>query len=250
MTVAKWLLFLTLIPSRALLAQVKDTTLTVYFSTDIYKLDSDQAKQIEQFAAAVSGISSITGYADSVGTVDYNLKLSMERAKSVADILKQKVSEQLVDYRGEMVVRSSELSKNRVVEIKAILSEDPIIDSFDIQHIFFLPDKPIITAESYPNVDRLVQRLKRYKKACFELIGHVNYDSKRPSPVLESMFRLSEQRAGVIKNILVENNISVDRIESRGVGNSQPLFPNPINDEQRKQNMRVQVVVYNCVHKE
>src|SRR5437868_5100508 len=115
----------------------------------------------------------------------------MERAKSVADILKQNVSDKLVDYKGEMVVRSSELSKNRVVEINGRIAENTIIDIFDIEYILFISDKPIITPDSYPNVVRLVNRLKGYKNACYELVGHVNYESRRPSAALESMFRLS-----------------------------------------------------------
>jgi outer membrane protein OmpA-like peptidoglycan-associated protein len=249
MSVVKWLLFLVVIPSNALLSQVRDTTLTVYFSTDVFELDSFQTKQIKEFAAVVSGITKVTGYADSIGTVEYNYNLSMERAKSVAHILKQDLSDKLIDYKGETFVRSNELSKNRVVEINGYVSESLIIDIFDIEYILFVPDKPIITPESLPNVQRLVKRLKGYKFSCFELIGHVNYESRRPSSVLKSMFKLSEQRACVIKDLLVENGIPANRIQSRGVGNSQPIYADPVNDEERKKNMRVQVIVYSCIPK-
>jgi OOP family OmpA-OmpF porin len=63
------------------------------------------------------------------------------------------------------------------------------------------------------------------------------------------MFKLSEQRASVIKDLLVENDIPANRIQSRGVGNTRPIYPDPVNDEERKQNMRVQVIVYRCIPK-
>jgi outer membrane protein OmpA-like peptidoglycan-associated protein len=51
----------------------------------------------------------------------------------------------------------------------------------------------------------------------------------------------------VIKDLLVENGIPVDHIKHRGVGNTQPIYPDPTNDEERKKNMRVEVIVYKCV---
>ncbi|HUQ66505.1 MAG TPA: OmpA family protein, partial [Flavitalea sp.] len=152
--------------------------------------------------------------------------------------------EKLIDYKGEKFVRSNDLSKNRAVEINGLVTEHEIVDIFDVENLLFVPDKPIITPESLPYVQRLVQRIKSYKNSCFELVGHVNYQSKRASSLLTSMFKLSEQRANVVKQLLVENHIPDNRIVCRGVGNSQPIYPDPVNDGERKKNMRVQVIVY------
>lgn len=244
MSVAKWLLFFVLFPSKTLISQIRDTTLTIYFSTDVFELDSFQTKQIKEFAAVISGVTNVTGFADSIGTVEYNLILSMHRAKSVAGILKESVSDKLIDFKGETFVRSNELSRNRVVEINGYVSEKHIVDMFDIEHIWFIPDQPIIAPESLANVQRLVKRLNGYKNSCFELIGHVNYESKRSSALLNSMFKLSAQRAAVIKDILVENGFPAKSIESRGVGNTQPIYSDPLNDEERRKNMRVQAIIY------
>jgi hypothetical protein len=90
----------------------------------------------------------------------------MKRANSVADILKQNLSDKLIVYKGETFVRGNELIKNRVVEINGYVSENSIIDIFDIEYILFVPDKPTITPESLPNVQRLMKRLKANKNAC------------------------------------------------------------------------------------
>jgi outer membrane protein OmpA-like peptidoglycan-associated protein len=228
----------------SLYSQVKDTTLIVYFPTDVFETDSSQARQIKDFAAAVAGISRITGYTDSIGTEEYNLNLSKQRARSVAYILKHDLPDKLIDYKGEAFVRSNDLSKNRIVEINGYVTENQIIDIFDVDNIFFVPDKPIITPESLPYVQTLVRRLKTYKNAYFELVGHVNYQSKHSSSFLKDLFKLSEQRANVINDLLVENGIPADHIQHRGVGNTQPIYPDPANDEQRRKNMRVEVIVY------
>lgn len=240
----KWILLIVFFPSNHLLSQTRDTTLAIYFSTNVYELDSSQTKHIEEFAAAVSGISKVTGYADSVGTVEYNLELSRERANTVARLLKENLPGKLIEYKGETFVRSSDLSKNRMVEIIGYLSAQPIVDMFDLDYIWFIADKPVIAPESLPNVQRLVTRLKGYHHARFQLIGHVNYESKRPSALLNSMFKLSEQRAGVIREVLIGNGIPAARIQSRGAGNTEPIFAEPANDEERRKNMRVQVIVY------
>jgi hypothetical protein len=112
----------------------------------------------------------------------------MERARSVAHILKQHLPEKLVEYKGEAFVRSNDLSKNRVAEIHGYVAENPIVDIFTVENIFFVPDKPIITPESFPYVQALVRRLKAYGNSCFDLVGHVNYQSRHPSSFLKESF--------------------------------------------------------------
>jgi outer membrane protein OmpA-like peptidoglycan-associated protein len=65
----------------------KDTTLVLYFKSAYYKLNRSQIEQIEKFENVVSDVKSIVGYADSIGTAAYNLKLSKMRAFDVYQIV-------------------------------------------------------------------------------------------------------------------------------------------------------------------
>lgn len=61
-----------------------------------------------------------------------------------------------------------------------------------------MPDRPIITPESINAIPQLLQKIKSYKNGHFEIIGHVNYQSKRDEGFLQELYKLSEARAKVI----------------------------------------------------
>ncbi|MEO8584020.1 MAG: OmpA family protein [Flavitalea sp.] len=235
--------------------QMKDTSLTVFFATDVYALKDTQVIEINNFLSLVNGVKEITGYADTVGSLPYNRNLSRLRAISVYRILPTGIhfGKQPV-YRGEEFVQNIDLAKNRKVEIVGfkrqdnltdeVQSPDSLIDAFDIENINFIPDRPIITPESMVSIPRLVNRIKSYKNVRFEIIGHVNYQSKNDPSYLKDLFKLSVERAKLIYLILIDNGIAAKEIQYKGVGNSQPLIKAPVNDEERYKNMRVQILVF------
>src|SRR4051812_38770367 len=57
-----------------------DTVLIVHFNTNISELDSVQAKSILSFISSVREIENVIGFADSIGSSEYNLNLSKRRA--------------------------------------------------------------------------------------------------------------------------------------------------------------------------
>ncbi|MFL5787234.1 MAG: OmpA family protein, partial [Flavisolibacter sp.] len=143
-----------------------------------------------------------------------------------------------------------DLAKNRKVEIvasipipAAISSDNKIINSFNLDNIYFLPDRAIVTDESIPYINELANRLKTYKTEYFEIIGHVNYQSKKDSSQLQDLYLLSERRAKKIYDMLIEKGIPSSRMTYKGVGNSQPIYPNPINEDEKRKNMRLEVII-------
>lgn len=127
---------------------------------------------------------------------------------------------------------------------KRVDTKDSVIEVLELENVFFVPDKPIIVQQSIPYVNLLATRLKLYKDVRFEIVGHVNFQGLKTREIMAmDLFKLSEQRAKVIYDLLVDNGISADKLKFRGVGNSQPVFADPQNDDERKRNMRVQVFV-------
>ncbi|HVG13586.1 MAG TPA: OmpA family protein, partial [Chitinophagaceae bacterium] len=117
------------------------------------------------------------------------------------------------------------------------------VSNIYLDHVYFLPDKPVITYESLTDIEELAKNLKTYTTETFEIIGHINYQSRFDSTHLTDLYQLSELRAKAVYESLVESGIPKSRMTYRGVGNAQPVYPSPENDDQRKKNMRVQVII-------
>jgi outer membrane protein OmpA-like peptidoglycan-associated protein len=241
------------LPSYSFSQPNRDTSISVYFQNNSIRLDSDQINRLRDFSARFH-IHSITGYADTIGTQVYNLPLSKKRAIEVYKLVftsSQLIDQNIVTYMGEST-EEPELWQNRRVRLVAAQDSGKVtnkkttaevVRSFDLDYIYFVPDQAIVTQESIPYVRELANVLKSYKTETFEIIGHINYQSRFDSTHLTDIYQLSERRAKAIFDYLISYGIAPERMTFRGVGNSQPIYPSPINDEQRRKNMRVQVIV-------
>jgi outer membrane protein OmpA-like peptidoglycan-associated protein len=234
----------------------RDTTITLYFKTDSFRLDNNQMKRLIDFASFFH-VKSITAYADSTGPQGYNLILSKKRGFAAYKVLSERIdslNKGIMTYTGEST-EEPELWKNRRVqiiayqntatEIKENLKVDTqtVVRSFDLQYVFFVPDQAIVTQESIPYIKELAEILKTYKTETFEIVGHINYQSRFDSTHLTDLYQLSERRAKAVYDYLESHGISPSRMTFKGVGNSQPIYPSPVDDEQRRKNMRVQIII-------
>lgn len=60
---------------------------------------------------------------------------------------------------------------------------------------------------------------------------------------MEPAQRLSEERAKTIYDFLIERGVPFQSMTFKGVGNSQMIFNNPKNDEEKRRNMRVEILI-------
>src|SRR4030095_5930229 len=134
-----------------------------------------------------------------------------------------------VSYRGETKQFGNNLQENRRVDIKLKIHSTAFVDStkkvedfaieklviksWNIYTIEFLPDTHFMTAESADYIDELYRQLSRYKNERFQIVGHVNYQSKKSAEQLKDLYQLSEDRAKAIADILIEKGIPASRIE-------------------------------------
>jgi outer membrane protein OmpA-like peptidoglycan-associated protein len=226
-------------------AQSRDTTITFYFNKNQYTITSEQKEQINLLMTQVLKIQKITGFADSTGSNAYNKELSRKRAFAIATLVSNQEYQPLIDFKGEEFDQDPDLSKNRKVEllatVKTTLSK---LKSLSIENIYFVPDRAIITDESLPYVKELAELLlKNYKTESFEIVGHVNYETDKDPSQLTDLYYLSERRARAIYLLLNEYGIPYERMHYKGVGNSQPVIPHPKTDEEKRKNMRVEVII-------
>lgn len=222
----------------------------------------------------------IIGYTDTAGTEKYNAALSMRRCQSVNTALQQIAA--IKNYKvqlipmGETSVPAQTDSINRRAELifygrsnhpvqpvvlqpdsttvkinekekreqDRVNVNDKVVDTVIVMdNIYFEPDLAVLTHASTASLPLYINILKKYKDNNMEVGGHVNYNYS----ILEDadpLFKLSEQRAKLVYQYLVDNGFDPARLTHRGYGNSRMVFPAPANTAEKMKNMRVEITVF------
>jgi len=110
--------------------------------------------------------------------------------------------------------------------------------TIDLNTIYFKKSTAIILPESFEELDYLSEILTQNKSLVISIEGHTDNQGGK-----NSLKRLSQERAKVIKKHLIKNGgITKDRIIAEGFGDSQPLNDNS-SETLRQQNRRVEIKV-------
>ena len=97
------------------------------------------------------------------------------------------------------------------------------LDSLKIQarSVYFYSGKTVIVDKVSASLDQMATILKGYPTAKFSVEGHTDSDGSD-----ESNQKLSEDRANVVKNALIERGVSGDSLEAVGFGETTPVATN------------------------
>jgi len=244
--------------------------LNLFFDVNKYELTNEHKAQLTELLNRNVTITCIVGYADSNGTKAYNKNLSRKRAEEVSKYLMGNFYDKIIPfYVGEQHTPGKDLDFDRRVEIcfegkKAIEEIKAVQDSaeinqkkdsvavttekYELSNIYFVPDRAIIEPWSFYAVDDAAKYLKRFPNCEFEIVGHVNYElppSLANNPkAMELPQKLSEERAKTVYDLLIERGIPAESMTHKGVGNTQMIYKNPKNDEEKRKNMRVEILIY------
>lgn len=101
--------------------------------------------------------------------------------------------------------------------------------------ILFNSGKSTFKQETFAVLQSITAILKEYPSSKFSIEGHTDSDGKDAMNQ-----KLSEDRAGAVKNYLVENGIASDRLTSSGFGESKPIDTNK-TAKGKANNRRVEV---------
>lgn len=107
----------------------------------------------------------------------------------------------------------------------------------ELYNIYYETDSFRILPQSKPELNKLVDFLTNNRGLKVEIQGHTD-SSGNP----ESNMELSKQRAKSVVDYLVENNISVSRLEFDGYGDTKPIASNE-TPEGRRQNRRTTIKI-------
>jgi outer membrane protein OmpA-like peptidoglycan-associated protein len=121
-------------------------------------------------------------------------------------------------------------------EIKQDLYLSPIVrgEPIRLNNIFFEFGKSVLKAESFPELDRLVNILNKNPEIKIEINGHTDDVGTDASNQV-----LSQDRAQSVVTYLQSKGISAGRLSAKGYGESKPDVPNN-SDENRAFNRRVE----------
>ncbi|MEP7259494.1 MAG: OmpA family protein, partial [Flavitalea sp.] len=103
-----------------------------------------------------------------------------------------------------------------------------------LNNVFFDFDKADLRSESFVELDRVITMLKENPGIEIEMSAHT--DNKGSD---DYNLKLSDNRAGSVKEYILSKGINVSRIISQGYGETKPVAPND-NEENRQLNRRVE----------
>lgn len=103
-----------------------------------------------------------------------------------------------------------------------------------INNIFFNTGEYELLQESFAELERLVKILKENSTIKIKLLGHTDNIGSRGDNL-----KLSKDRANSVKEFLIKNGITEDRIVTQGFGFSKPIATNK-TEEGRAKNRRVE----------
>ncbi len=250
----------------------------VYFETAKYQLTETEKTRLLIFISNLSEVDinsiSIYGFCDDRGSLDYNLKLSEQRAQAIKTFFaKQNIDENLitsVDGKGEILVKildTEQLTKirglNRKVEIIVYPKQTELNDSIKqtqknknaLEHIKNTPlkigDKIVfdtilfeigystIMPESKAVLDSIANALVKRKSLYFTIQGHVCCTKSTNDAVDKKTQKqnLSVARARFIFDYLADKGVSKRRMKYKGLGRQFPLGGDP------KLDRRVEILI-------
>ena len=124
-----------------------------------------------------------------------------------------------------------------------------------MENIYFHPNTYAFKQQSGTELEKLWNFLKMNPSVQIEIHGHTaantpvrevrpSYQGKGPEwTYTGSARKLSKLRAQAVKDYLVKNGITANRIETKGFGGDDNMIPHPRSPEEKSRNMRVEVQI-------
>jgi len=108
-----------------------------------------------------------------------------------------------------------------------------------LEYVYFETGSSQLTPLSEYELNNLVEKMNQQTNIRIELAGHTD-NSGNP----EDNINLSQSRAEVVKQFLVDQGVDENRITAKGYGQNQPVDTND-TDEGRANNRRTEVIITN-----
>lgn len=265
-----FIFLLTLLSTSAIFAAERDSV-KVYFALNDRKPDRQATQKIDsliyQDVLRPGQDLMILGYADYLGSKEYNIGLSKARAENVKTYLiqsgfkndkvtlcigKGKIDRAPINgklgYKDDRMVRiiiRKELAKS-VNSSKPAIADISLIkpnETIKLDKIFFYPGRHSVRPESTKELDKLYQTLVQHPTLKIQIEGHICCNGATPDGLDfdTGEYLLSVNRAKAIYEYLVSRGIDSERLKYAGFGKTRPLVDPEKSVEDENMNRRVEV---------
>jgi outer membrane protein OmpA-like peptidoglycan-associated protein len=112
-----------------------------------------------------------------------------------------------------------------------------------LSDLFFQSGTALLMPASEKALQGLAGFMQFNDNLSIEIGGHINKPNQVPVLESSSSFKLSEARAEVIYNYLIEQGIDSKRLTYKGYGNSEMIHPRADNPIQEQMNRRVELTI-------
>lgn len=140
-------------------------------------------------------------------------------------------------FYSETFMLQAEHSSIEPFEKTILLSPIKIGEQMSLHNVFFDLDSWVLREESLPELGNLFKLLEDNPDLVVEIGGHTDSTGTE-----EYNYNLSEQRARVVRDFLINKGIEPARLKYRGYGESEPLNDNSTEEGMRK-NRRTEIKV-------
>lgn len=249
---------------------------SIYFEHDSYKLNGPFEKKLDSLAQLKSNLKfRIFGNCDSTGSMNYNKKLSENRANTVSKYLQSKIKnnitlETVVGLGEEKQINdnsSEELrERNRRVDIfidrefavgekiliktppsffELKVSEMKVNNTYSLPDVNFIGGRHVWLSKGNETLFKLFKILRDNPTVEVELQGHIccDYNNFDGEDLDLGTFNLSWTRSNAIKEFLLKQGIDPNRIKASGQGHLDPVAYPEQTEFDRIKNRRVEIVL-------
>ncbi|WP_170110217.1 OmpA family protein [Flavilitoribacter nigricans] len=113
----------------------------------------------------------------------------------------------------------------------------------DISNLYFVGNQAILLKRSEPELPKVLRFMEVNPHLRIEIAGHINRPNSPPVPKDSWNWQLSEARAKLIYDYLLQNNVDSTRISYEGYGNTQMRYPYARSEREQALNRRVEIRV-------
>lgn len=116
-------------------------------------------------------------------------------------------------------------------------------EKMTLRNLYFVGNQAVLLKISEPELPKILNFMLKNPDLHIEIAGHINAPNRTIKQISPREQLLSEERAKLIYDYLMEHKIAASRMSYKGYGNSEMVFPNAITEADQEQNRRVEIRV-------
>lgn len=132
-------------------------------------------------------------------------------------------------------------SKKNTVIMSIPLLPIEVGEKVSIKNLYYVGNQAVLLPRSKPELPKVLKFMELNPAIKIEIAGHINAPFRTETQLQKWEKDLSGNRAKVIYDFLLENNIEKKRLEYKGYNNTQMVFPEARNEKDQALNRRVEI---------